>query len=283
MSIVESKINKIKVNKILVDNELPPERILGYDMFPILYSAIFLTAKKKSGKTNVIANILDKCADKDTKIMFFVSTIHKDSTYKAILKNLDKKKISYNVHESFLEDGINYIDELVNILNEQAKEDEVNLAMIEEKKNNPEKVIPFLNFSNGEISVEEKKLKKKKVVSPEWILVFDDLSFLLKDPSISYLLKRMRHFKMKIIISSQYLLDLKPESIKQIDYSLIFRSFDEDKLEKLYRGLDISIDNGGFNKFIDLYNYATSEPFSFLYTSALGEFRKNFNTKLEIK
>ena len=50
-------INNFEVEPVKID-ETPKENILGYDMFPILYNNIFCIAKKKSGKSNVIYNIL---------------------------------------------------------------------------------------------------------------------------------------------------------------------------------------------------------------------------------
>jgi hypothetical protein len=49
------------------------------------------------------------------------------------------------------------------------------------------------------------------------------------------LLKWNRHYKAKVIISSQWLHDLLPESRKQIDLFLIFKGFPAKKLAEIYK------------------------------------------------
>lgn len=277
MSVISTKINKVKVKPLKLNNELSPDRILGYNMFPELYSNIFLCAKKKSGKTTVIYNILDSCADKDTNIIFFVSTIDKDASYKKILKMLDKKKINHTEYTDFIEDGVNLVSELVHVLNMDAEKK----IMEEEDKKNKKQKNPIIKFE-GEKSkeeIKEEKKKDKKVISPEYILVFDDMGNSLRNDAITTLMKKNRHYKMKVILSSQNLYDLAPSAIKQLDNILLFRSFDVEKLEKIYKGLDLNI---GLDNFHKLYNYATEKPYNFLWVDNLGEYRKNFNEKLSI-
>ena len=73
----------------------------------------------------------------------------------------------------------------------------------------------------------QKKSKKAKFLAPEYMIIFDDLSSELKSRSLLSLLKFNRHFKAKLIISSQWLHDLLPESRKQIDLFLIFKGFSD--------------------------------------------------------
>lgn len=116
--------------------------------------------------------------------------------------------------------------------------------------------------------------------SPEFILIFDDLSNELKFPSLVSLLKKNRHFKLKIIISSQYLNDLKPESIRQLDYVLLFKGQTDDKLIKVLTACDLAID---FPTLKAIYDDAVKEPFGFLYISVReDQFRKNFDKMYSI-
>jgi hypothetical protein len=94
------------------------------------------------------------------------------------------------------------------------------------------------------------------------------------------LLKKNRHFRSKILISSQHLNDLLPEGRKQIDYFILFRGHPMKKIEEIHRDADISIP---LDEFYRVYKFATEEPYSFLYVdSASGEFRRNFNTLIEL-
>jgi len=97
----------------------------------------------------------------------------------------------------------------------------------------------------------EKKSKKSKYRAPEYIIIFDDLSSELKSKSLTSLLKFNRHFKAKLIISSQWIHDLLPESRKQIDLFLIFKGFPDKKLIEIYKDCDSGVP---FETFLKVYN-----------------------------
>jgi len=121
---------------------------------------------------------------------------------------------------------------------------------------------------------DKKKKRKPKKVAPENVFIFDDLGDTLRNSAVNTLLKTNFHYKSKVIISSQYLNDLKPEAIKNLDYVLIFGSNSKEKLLELHKNLDLSVP---FETFIELYNDATEERYHFLYVDAVHElFRKDF-------
>ena len=126
-----------------------------------------------------------------------------------------------------------------------------------------------------ESEVEDKPLKprRSKYQSPEYIIVFDDLSNELKSRTLLGLLKKNRHFKTKLIISSQWINDLLPESRKQIDLFLIFKGFPERKLTEIYKDCDSGLP---FDTFYKLYKKATKKPYSFLYIGS-DSYRCNFD------
>src|SRR5205823_3520629 len=95
------------------------------------------------------------------------------------------------------------------------------------------------------------------------------------NPAVNILLKTNRHYKCKVILSSQYVNDLMPESLKQIDYFLLFGGHSIDKLEKIYKDADLPIN---FELFLKLYENATSAKYNFLYIDVRDvSFRKNFS------
>lgn len=105
------------------------------------------------------------------------------------------------------------------------------------------------------------------------------MSHNLRDKDISELIKMHRHFKNKVIFSSQYPNDLAPESRKQVDIFILFQGHSENKLLN-YSHMDLNI---SFDLFMQLYKNATEQPYSFLYVDKnKGEFRKNFNTRYVI-
>ena len=127
---------------------------------------------------------------------------------------------------------------------------------------------------------EDEVERKPKYRSPEYLIILDDLSTELKSTSVTALLKKNRHFKAKIILSSQYLNDLLPAARKQLDYAILFRGHSEKKIAEIHRDLDVSIP---VEEFYRVYKFATEEPYSFLYVDTVsGTFRRNFNTLIEI-
>ena len=112
------------------------------------------------------------------------------------------------------------------------------------------------------------------------MFIFDDVSGQLKNKTLVALMKKNRHFKSKIIISSQYLNDLLPEQRKQLDYMLVLKGQPEKKLEEIHKWIDTRL---SFKKFKDIYDYATSKKFSFLYIDIANDsFRMNFNEEIDL-
>lgn len=264
------RINKISVKPVIANGGEPsPFKIKGYDYIPMLYANIFLCAKKKSGKTNVIYNLLKHVTTTKTKVYIFSSTINKDSTYDAIESMLEKRKVFFESFTHFVDanTGENIIDEIL-ATSDNEEEEQV-------KKPTTSKIERGPLFAPKESEEEKSKPKKE---APDYVFVFDDLGQDLRHPSINQLLKTNRHHKAKVILSSQYINDLQPQAIKQLDYALLFKSFNEEKLKDIYNLLDLSLP---FEHFQQLYHFATKEPYSFMYVDVRNEkFRKNFSTGL---
>ena len=69
------KINDIKVRPVQTISGGDARKALGYRLFPEAYSNIFLCARRKSGKSSLIAEIIKRCAGKTTTVMVFCSTV----------------------------------------------------------------------------------------------------------------------------------------------------------------------------------------------------------------
>ena len=263
------KINDIDVVPVIVSN-LNEDQILGYQYFKTLYTNIFICSKRKSGKSTVIYNILKNCVGKKTNVVFFCSTINRDDTYQKMLEMLEKKKVNIMAHTHFIEGKHNILQDILAELDGQLAEEKDRKT----KKSSDHKVVGC-NFD--ETRPEETRERKPKKLAPEWVFVFDDLGADLRDPSVTQLVKVSRHYKCKVIFSSQYIHDLNVSAIKNIDVAILFRSFDEAKLLKIYEGLDVSCT---FQAFITMYMIATEKPFNFFYVDTReGEYRMNFNEK----
>jgi len=283
------------------DEDLRP--IKGYDICEEVYANIFLCARKKSGKTSALFKILKECAGKKTNIIVFCSTCYKDKNWIQIRKYFEKKGMDLQVFTSIYEDGTDQLSALVEDLKQEAKEqeEEENERKEGKGKTKEEKEIARCDdilerlhkmhlFATGQATREEEEEeeenprkkggKRPKYQAPEYIIVFDDLSSELKSSSLLSLLKFNRHFKSKLIISSQWLHDLLPESRKQIDLFMIFKGFPEDKIALIYKDCDSSIP---FETFYKIYKKSTKYPHSFMYIDTRSDqFRRNFNEKFII-
>jgi actin-related protein len=154
------------------------------------------------------------------------------------------------------------------------------------KNDLPHKIARFFEDSDDSEDDEEKEERKKKrckYQSPEYLFIFDDISDeLRKNKSIVSFIKKHRHFKSKCIFSSQYSKDLDPQSLKNMDFLILFRGESEDKLKHLYQNADLSI---SFEEFQKIYNIAVNhKPYSFLYIDKTNNtFRINFNQEIKLK
>ena len=273
MSISIRKINNVNVS-------LPPEikkdtrPVKGGDMFPEVFGNIFIASSKKSGKTTVIYNILKKCIGKDTTVIFFVSTLFKDPTYLSMMKMLDANGINYIPHTSLKEDGVDHLAELVDALKHKCKEEYYQQG--EEKQVKNKKCVLMENEEEDD----KKEKKKSKYLAPDYLLIFDDLSEDLKSPSLTTLLKKNRHYGMKIIVPSQYWNDILLESRNQCDYVLIFKNIAKEKIAEIRKNVSMPLENEEFYK---IYKFATSTPYSFLYYDKANDtYRKNFNIEIKL-
>ena len=323
MSITLKKINNETITPLKIAGATDNRPVLGQNLFPEVYSNIYLCARKKSGKTVVIQKIVKECAGRNTTVLAFCSTVNKDKNWIAIKKWCNKHHVAFEGFPSIKEHKVDFLDSFLHRLEAEACEDELlQQEEAEEEKRGSKSTYrgggsKALNFFGGkkqaddydsmesdeesasddedrmfdtrgataEQSMQEKRLfdsrnrtsliKKDPYQAPEFILIFDDISHELKLPSIVALLKKNRHYKCKICLSSQYLNDLKPESIKQMDYCLLFKGQSDDKLEKIIRDCDLAID---IKTLKTIYDDATKEPFGFLYVDIRNDcFRKNFD------
>ena len=273
MSLIkEHRINNCIVNPVPVDaqtkEDLKPIR--GCELFSELYCNAFLLAKKKSGKTTLLYKIVKECTDPRTKVFAFVSTVNKDKTYSMIKKYCKSKDIEFQGFTSLTEDGENILQTLVEQLQKEKPEDE-------EEEDKPKMKSIILCDSDEE---DKPKKRKYKYRVPEYLFILDDLSTELNTPAVTALLKKNRHFKSKIIISNQYWNDLSKSGRKNLDYMIIFGAQPKEKMLEMHKELDLST---SFDKFYEIYKYATEERYNFLYIDVVNEeYRRNFNIKLTI-
>lgn len=267
------QINDIEVKPIRYDNEnqLP---VKGANLFETCYANIFVLAKKRSGKTTVIYRMVQKCIDKNTKVFIFCSTVHKDPAYKKMLDFFERRHIEYDIFTSLQEDGVNVLSHIMNELKNDDSDTDSSDSDIDIQKNG------IFDVTDDE-SIQKRKKSKPKYLTPKYLFIFDDMGTTLKSKDIDQLLKTNRHYKARVIISSQYLNDISIASRLQLDYMLMFKGLSMDKLAEAYKNLDLSID---FADFLKMYNLATYDKYNFFYIDIRGErFRRNFNIEMVVE
>jgi hypothetical protein len=281
------KINNEVITPMKYGAAVDTRPVKGAALFPEVYANIFLCARKKSGKTIVIQKILRDCTGPNTTILAFCSTVNKDANWLALRRWAEQKGISFEGFASIKEHGVDFLEQFLHRLEDEADE-EVNGGG--DDSDGDEHVLDLFGdgrYGGGKDEVSDEddprpraKPKREKFQAPEYIIVLDDISHELKLPSLVALLKKNRHYKLKVIVSSQYIHDLKPESIKQMDYLLLFKGLTEDKLEKVLKDADLSCDLETLKK---MYMDATSEKYSFLYVDTRGDtFRKKFDKEYRV-
>jgi hypothetical protein len=268
--ITESKINNIgDIKPIIVGAGNDPSKVKFGQVFGNPYNTTFLCAKRKSGKTSVLGEILDKTINKKTVIWVFCPTTNVDDSWKAIISKLQKKGNIVNVFDSIMEGKKNQLTEIIDEL-ARGEEEEEKVPKIKSKK---------LICCDDNIEEEKETKYKPKKISPEHVFILDDLSHELKNPAVYKLLKNGRHLKASCYISFQWPMDIMPAGWKNCEYAICFKSFSEDKLEHIYKQLDLTIP---LQDFINIYKYVMKDnKYDFLFIDAKNEkFRKNFNKEL---
>lgn len=276
------KINNFKV-KPLITHTKDKDDVLGGKLFLDPFSNCCIISKKKSGKSTVLFSILKKVTRGGkfaTNVVIFCSTVFTDPTWKMIVEMLEKKDCNVSCYTNFIEDGENILKDLIKELNTK---NQPNTSDVEKEIEAEQSLLNCLMFGKGKIKPKEESVEKEvkirapKKISAEFLFVFDDLGSDLKSETVANLSKVIRHHG-RAFYSTQFLTDLTPSCRKQMDYALIFRSFNEDILKSLFESLDLSID---FETFVKIYNYATKDPFNFLYIDVReNKFRKNFNEQI---
>ena len=274
------KINNVKCQMIPHDREEDKRPIKGYEMIPNLYANIFLCAKKNKGKTTVIWNIINRCAGRDTVIVAFVSTLNNDASWIKIREKCEERGLPFIGFTGIMSPDGDQLEALVESLQKKAG-DEVETK--EEKATGPAptSIVEYMPIPTSSGSgTAEKPPRKLPYRAPEYMIIMDDLSAELKKQSVAALLKKNRHFKTKVIISSQWLNDLPPEALRQINIMCLFEGFSISKLEEFHKKANLGVP---LLDFIEMYNDATKEPFGFLYVDTdTSVYRNKFDQQYRV-
>ena len=243
----------------LVKPELPTkkDKWKGSNILSVRYFLMAILGKKRSGKSTLIYNLVRKFTTKNTIVLMFINTYHKDPTYALIREYLDEKGIPYLGYTSILSDDgqVNEIEEFmrVNRGGDEVVEEDLPESEAAVEETPPPKVGVLFRDEPVEENLPKKRKKKLK---PEYLIIIDDNNTELKDGTLAKLCKQVFHFKAKVIISTQGVVDINRQIYGQMDYVAVFRNFNQQSIEALYERIQPSIPLG---EFWELYRSTTDE------------------------
>jgi len=281
------RINDITVKPVISHSHENKKSIRGYDYVPELYANVCFLARKNSGKTTTLYRILENSTKKGQNCYIFCSTINIDPTYKKMIKMLTKKGVNVKQFDNFVtDDGINVINEIVNMIQRPDDED-----IDPEPESIQDLKPPFIvdNTMQKKIDNMNKPKKKAKKIKPKKdnkdlvadnIFIFDDLATAMRHDSITRLLVKNRHLKSRCFISIHYPSQLSPSSLRMIDQWFLYPQIDRDKIDELgYKiGTSFSSDTKKNSKLWDMYSDATCKKYNCLNIDMKNMiFKKNFN------
>lgn len=215
-------------------------------LFSHPYTNTWVCSRKNGGKTSLLFHILKRLLKRNTIVITMCPSHSKDVAWRSIIEWLDEHERTHFEYYGLNDRG----------------EDEG-----DEAESPIDSLIHYLKTST-----DDPKLKL------DYVIIFDDLGTEVRDRRLSNLLKKNRHFKCNIIISSQFATDLEPQAIAQIDNCFLSKGNNIDKLEHVCKLLDLPIE---FDEFNSLYNIGTERPFSFLHIDTRkNKYYSNFDYEL---
>lgn len=278
----KEKINNIAIKPVIVQ-AFDAKTVRGYEWFENPYNTCALIAKTKSGKTSVIYRVLEATLPKKSKIIIFCPSIKTDKTYRKMVKMLKEKDCDVKTYPHFVEGKKSILDQIV---------DEAEGNVPGKKDEEPEEMIGGQTLKdimfNGKKKAtknpkkgdDDTEITKKKKLCAETTIIIDDLSSACRDKSLTRLLCKSRHLKMRIFISLHAITNLMPSGIRQISNVLLFPNINREKIESLADNCGVSFKDDTKKRSIlwELYNDATSEPYNFLNLDLQQmTFKKNFS------
>ncbi len=122
------KINNIEIKPIKFAKPPDNRPVRGGEMISECFANIFICARKMSGKSTIIFNILEQCMGPETIIVCFCSTLNKDPAYHEMQKKYKDRFMGFT---SIVDEdtGQDILEEFV-----QDRMDEAKIEAEEKKK-----------------------------------------------------------------------------------------------------------------------------------------------------
>ena len=296
MSISEVKLNNVTVKPLIPILHEDETKVKGGKLISVPYSISFLCSKRKSGKTTVISKLALETTSKRTVFWIFSPTAKADDTMMELIKRLKARGNVVNLFPSLMDGKTDILQTIVNSLlegDESESEEVKQPKKIEASQVGGGRPITIYRGAGvapieppketGEISKYKEAKYKPKKKAPSYCFIIDDLATELNKTrgGLASLCFNGRHLKASVYISFQYKNQLPPALWSQATYIFIFKNFSKEKLEEIYKSVDLH--SVTLPQFLQIYDYATKDddrPFLLCDVSE-GIYRKNFNKKIE--
>ena len=185
MNTVKVEIKKINNCTIKEAKKISDDRPAKcQEIFSDPYSNIFIVARKKSGKSTLISNMIKKIIGRNTHVIVFCSTVHKDPTWISIKDFLKKNGIKATYFLGIIEGKEDHLKQFMSAREQESIVDE---DSDEEEKcdfGDERKVKKY--FSDSEEDDEDEKFEKEQKQKEEDDKVKNDKD---KDDKIDMLLR----------------------------------------------------------------------------------------------
>ena len=254
--------------------------IKGHELIDELYCNVFLAAPTRSGKSTVIAHLMKHTLNPDCTVIIICSTIHLDPTWKHIIRYLENKKIKVITYDSLIDNGVNVVEQLTAVL--QSKAENKSQPDDDEESFQPTGTLILCDPVSTKDNTKKEKPREYKFRAPEYTLIMDDLDRKqLRDQSVVNLLKKSRHYHMRVLISSQALIHMQPDAFSQLYLLYVWKGFSREYIDKLHNRIDTSLDK---DQFYEVYKTITSEKHAFLNINLKKSIiRKRFGTPIPVE
>lgn len=297
MPIKETTINNVVIKPLISAPKKDIDAVKGGKLISTPFQISLLNAKRKSGKTTILANAALQTTTKKTVFWIFSPTATADHTMVEFIRKLRERGNMVTVYPSLMDGKIDLLDVIMTqLLDEvddtppvlQPPKPKVQIALdrrefdicVFGKKSSEEKT---------EVAVEKFKPTKyePKKKSPEYCFIIDDLATELNKTrgGLAKMLFNGRHIHASVYISFQYKNQLPPGLWSQATYVFLFKNLAKDKLEEIYHCMNLH--NLSLKEFFEIYEYATAitdkDHYPFLFCDVEeGKYRRNFNKEIAI-
>lgn len=259
--------------------------VLGKEIVPELYpGSIALLAKTRSGKTTVIAHLTEHCIDERTAVFIFCSTVDLDPTWIKIVKDLRHRGVHVTTFTSIHnpQTGRNQLLDLFNRFEEQSKQDERNKkahkSLTEIVQQSKFLAVPNPIADPDLVAASEAKKEEEYTTSApkRWVFLDDLAQQELRLKTLDNCLKKTRHYKSRMTVSTQHIIHLQPSAMTQLTMVCMWKGYSPSYMFKLHDrlGMQSALD---FKQFWLLYSEVTKQPHAFLtYYIKDEKFRAGF-------